>query len=459
MIGAIPMRKKTLLAVLMAMVLLLSGCSSIIVKDQAVEDATPILTLGDDVVTRKQVLNTRDYLMYNDYYMYASYGIDPAQLGFDITDPDVIAYYQESAVTTLKTDMVLRAKQKELGLDTLTEEEEAKAQESAQASYDSARQEVISEFFADTVLEGDALEEAITAKMEEYGLNMDSYYLPNARASALDNKLKDYVIRDVAVTDDEVKADYDSKVAADQEKYAEDAASWASAANGTTTLYYTPAGVRRVKQILIKFKEEDSTAVSDAEAKVTSANGSIEAAQLVIDDENADEEAKAAAQTALDEAKAELEAAQAALDEAKKTAYANIDADADAVIEALANGGDWAALSEEKNEDPGMKAGALNAERGYAVAAGMTNFDSAFVDAAMALEKVGDVSAKIPSDLYGYYIIKYESDETEGAIPLDSVKDSIYDALLSSAKSEVYNTTVNEWVAAAGVKENLGGLN
>ena len=33
---------------LMAMVLLLSGCSTIIVKDQAVEDATPILTLGDE---------------------------------------------------------------------------------------------------------------------------------------------------------------------------------------------------------------------------------------------------------------------------------------------------------------------------------------------------------------------------------------------------------------------------
>ena len=458
MIGAIPMRKKSLLAVLMAMVLLLSGCSTIIVKDQEVEDATPILTLGDEVVTRAQVLYTRDYLMYNDYYTYAAYGIDPAQLGFDITNPDVISYYQESAVTTLKTDMVLRAKQKELGMDTLTEEEEAQAQETAQANYDSDRQEVISEYFADTTLEGDALEEAITAKMEDYGLNMDSYYLANARANILDNKLKDYVIRDVAVTDDEVKADYDSKVAADQEKYAEDAASWASAANGTTTLYYTPAGVRRVKQILIKFKEEDSTAVSDAQAKVTSANGSIEAAQLVIDDEAADEEAKAAAQTALEEAKAELEAAQAALDEAKKTAYANIDADADAVVEALANGGDWDALSEEKNEDPGMKAGALNAERGYAVAAGMTNFDSAFVDAALALEKVGDVSAKIPSDLYGYYIIKYESDETEGAISLDSVKDSIYDALLSSAKTEVYNTTVSEWVAAAGVKENLGGL-
>ena len=451
------MRKKTLLAVLMAMVLLLSGCS-IIVKDQAVEDATPILTLGDEVVTRKQVLDEANYELLYTYYMYASYGIDPAALGYDINDPATIAAARNSAVSNLKTDMTLRAKAKELGLDTLTEEEEAKAQETAETNYAASREEFKSEYFADTTLEGDALEEALTAKMEESGATMD-YYLEAARTSAKSAKIREYIIRDVAVTDEEIQADFDSKVAADQEKYAEDAGSWASAANGTTTLYYTPAGVRRVKQILIKFKEEDSTAISDAEAKVTSANGSIEAAQLVVDDEAADEEAKAAAQASLDAAKAELEAAQAELDAAKKAAYANIDADADAVIEALANGGDWDALSEEKNEDPGMKAGAVNAERGYAVAAGMTNFDSAFVDAAMALEKIGDVSAKIPSDLYGYYIIKYVSDETEGAIALDSVKDSIHDALLSSAQEEVYNTTVAEWVEAAGIKENLGGLN
>ena len=161
----------------------------------------------------------------------------------------------------------------------------------------------------------------------------------------------------------------------------------------------------------------------------------------------------------LETAKAELEAAQAELDAAKKAAYANIDADADAVVEALANGEDWAKLAEEKNEDPGMKSGAPNAERGYAVAAGMTNFDAAFVDAALALEKVGDVSGKVASDAYGYYIIKYESDVPEGAIALDSVKDSIHDALLSSAQDQVYDTTVAEWVEAAGVKENLGGLN
>ena len=452
------MRKKTLLVVLLAMVLVLSGCSTIIVKDQAVEDATPILTLGDEVITRKDVIDTRDRVLINQYMMYKSYGIDPAQIGFDISNPDTIAAAQEYAVTALKNDMVLRAKAKELGLDTLTEEENAKLQEELEKRTASDRAQVKAEFFADTELEGNALEEAITAKMDELGRTKE-YYTELISAEIKDTKLKDYICKDVTITDEEIQADFDSKVAADQEKYAENAGSYANAANGSTTLYWAPAGVRRVKQILIKFKDEDSKAISDAQAKVTAANNKITSAQAVLDDEAAAEDAKTAAQADLDAAKAELEAAQAELDAAKKAAFANIDADADAVVEALANGEDWAKVSEEKNEDPGMKPGEATAELGYAVAAGMTRFDAAFVDAAMALEKIGDVSGKVASDTYGYYIIKYESDVPEGAIALDSVKDSIHDALLSSAQDQVYDTTVAEWVEAAGVKENLGGLN
>ncbi len=454
------MRKKTLLVLLMAAVLLLSGCE-LIKKDQAVDDATPILTLGDQVINKKQFLAEQEYQM---AYMSSYYSMFGQSL--DNTNPAVIEAVRNSTVDTLKKSLVLNAKAAELELDVLTEEEEARAQESAKSTFESAREEFKSEFFADTTLEGDALEEAVTAKMDETisealgkaTVSMD-YYVDGARKNIINGKVKEYIIRDVAVTDEEIQADFDSKVAADQEKYAENAGSYANAANGSTTLYWAPAGVRRVKQILIKFKDEDSKAISDAQAKVTAANSKITSAQAVLDDEAAAEDAKTAAQADLDAAKAELEAAQAELDAAKKAAFANIDADADAVVEALANGEDWAKVSEEKNEDPGMKAGTPTAESGYAVAAGMTRFDAAFVDAAMALEKIGDVSGKVASDTYAYYIIKYESDVPEGAIALDSVKDSIHDALLSSAQDQVYDTTVAEWIEAAGVKENLGGLN
>ena len=114
---------------------------------------------------------------------------------------------------------------------------------------------------------------------------------------------------------------------------------------------------------------------------------------------------------------------------------------------------------EEKNEDPGMMAGAINAEKGYAICEGMSGFDTAFVDAAMALQSVGDVTDKIPSDLYGYYIIKYVSDDAEGAVDYDSVKDAIHDALLSDKQDETYTETLAQWIEAAGIKVDLKALN
>ena len=88
----------------------------------------------------------------------------------------------------------------------------------------------------------------------------------------------------------------------------------------------------------------------------------------------------------------------------------------------------------------------------------MARFDAAFVDAAMALNAVGDVSEKVPSNLYGYYIIKYVSDEAEGAVALETVHDSIQSSLLSTKQNETYDATVKKWVDDADFKEDLDAL-
>ena len=82
---------------------------------------------------------------------------------------------------------------------------------------------------------------------------------------------------------------------------------------------------------------------------------------------------------------------------------------------------------DEKNQDPGMK----TQEKGYAVAAGMTGFDPAFVDAAMALAKPGDVSDKVKGSSYG---------------------------LLSTKQNEAYNAAVDQWVEEAGIKVDMNAL-
>ncbi len=446
------MKKKALLALLMAMTLLLSSCA-LVVKDKEVDAKTVILKMGDKEITKAEVQkNVQDVLQ--TYAMY--YGNQ-----IDITNPEVVASAQTEAVNHLKQDMALRAKAAELGLDQMTEEETAKVKEDAQSSLDNAKSYIQNYYLSEEekALEGEELEQAIQKQLDEMGVSLEDY--EKAAADQLtDDKLRDYAVKDVAVTDDEVKADYDEKVAADEEKYKENVSSWTSAdRSGTSTLYYTPAGIRRVKQILIKFKEDDQTAINDANSKITEATGKVNAAQKIIDDEEASEEDKTKANEDLAAAQADLEAAQAELKAATDTAFANLDADADAVLDALKENPDsWDQLAEEKNEDPGMKAGAVNAEKGYAVCEGMTGFDSAFVDAAMALAAVGDVSGKIRGETYGYYIIKYVGDETEGPVDYDSVKDELYDTLLSDKQDETYSAAVEQWVKDAGIKENLGAL-
>ena len=128
------------------------------------------------------------------------------------------------------------------------------------------------------------------------------------------------------------------------------------------------------------------------------------------------------------------------------------------ILAALAEGQDWDTLAEAHNDDPGMKAGAVNAATGYPVCEGFTQFDAAFVEGAMALQNVGDYSDKIEGS-YGYYIIQYTSDVVEGAVDMETVHDTISSSLLSSKQSTVRDEVVAQWVKDANATINKDILN
>lgn len=442
------MKKRALLALLMAMTLLLSSCA-LVVKDAEVDAKTVILKMGDKEITKAEVQRA----IQNVLDQYATY----YGSSVDVTSAEVIASAQATAIQQLKEDMVLRAKAAELGLDQLTEEETAQAKEDAQSSYDYAITYVKDYMLTDSGLEGEELDKAVEEQLAKLGVSLESYE-KTAADTIIDKKLKDYVVKDVTVPDEDLQVEFDSKVAADQEKYQEAAGAWAAAANSGTTLYYTPAGVRRVKQILLKFKDEDQALIDEANSQISAANSKITAAQQILDDAEASEDDKGKAQADLNTAKDELAAAETALTEATDKAFANLDEDADAVLAALAEDPDsWDKLVEEKNGDPGMQSG-VTAEKGYAISADMTSFDSAFVDAGMALKSIGDISGKIKGSSYGYYIIKYVADEPEGPTTDESVKEALRSSLLTTKQDTVYNQTIEQWVKDAGIQENLNAL-
>ena len=455
------MRKKALLALMMAAILLLSGCA-LIKKDQAVDDATEIIRMGDQVITKKEVLAQAEQELYDQYSMYSMFGYS-----YDVSDPENIESAKTAAVDTLKTSLALTAKAKELGLDQLSDEELESVKTTAQANLDSVIASAKAYVEGGSEMDETALAEAAAKMAEDAGYTLDAY-IAQGTTDAISAKLKEYAVKDVAVTDEEIQAEYDSRVESHKSTYSESAGTWASAANNNSTLYYTPAGVRRVKQILIKFKDEDKTAIDDAKTKlndantaVTTAQAKVDAAQGTVDTEGISDEDKAKAEETLSAAKQELEdadkallAANQAVTEATDKAFANIDEKADAVLAQLAEeGADWQKIMDENNEDEGMK----DNEKGYAVATGMTNFDAAFVDAAMALEKIGDISPKTKGS-YGYYIIRYESDEAEGPVALDAVKETLSSSLLTTKQNDAYEATKAQWVDEAGIKVDLNAL-
>jgi len=457
------MRKQALLAMMLALVLVLTGCT-LVQKDPEVDAATEIIRLGDQVVTKGEIQEQVDQQLNYMSALYSMYGYS-----FDPTSEQAIADARDSVVNAFKEDLASKAKISELGLDQLTAEEEEKAKTQAEETYQSRLNSILSSDFADSELSEEEKNAQAKAKLEkEYSMDQA---LTDAKETIASDKLRAETIKDVTVTEEEIQAEYDSRVASAKETYENSAGTWASAANSGSTLYYTPAGVRYVKQILVKFLAEDRTKIDEANQKVTDANGKVTAAdskvsdaQAVLDDENASEEAKAtaktdleAAQSELEAAKKELEAAQAAAKETLDAAFANIDAAADEIQTELANGADWDTLMADKTEDPGMQSG-ITAERGYAVSADMTSFDSAFVQAAMALEKVGDVSAKTRGETHGYYIIKYVGDAVEGPIALDEVKDSLQESLLSTKQDSTYADALKSWVEAAGFKVDMNAL-
>lgn len=477
------MQKKALLALLLVLTMVLSGCS-LIVKDENVDAARIVITVGDTTYTKAEVQYQVDYMVQYYQYFYALYGMT-----FDTTDSEMIDLITDDVINTLVENAVLLAKAKELGLDQqLTDEETAHIDEETAEQMASLRESAAEEYGLD--LENDLDE--INSRLAELGYTEESVR-ESEMNHVLIEKAEAYAVKDVTVSDEEIAAEFDTYVESAKTSYEEDLSAYGTDVLNGSTVYYRPAGYRNVKQILIQFNDEDSALIDEIQTAlnnvITEQNNGANtmftlgvtnmdelASQVKVELVPATETPTATVEIAsttpefteeLDDdvaetaiAIAEAKAKRAFLEEqliaAQDAAYANIDAEADEVLAALANGEDWDTLAADHNDDPGMQSGATFAETGYPVCEGFTQFDSAFVDAAMAIANVGEHSDKIAGS-YGYYIIQYTSDVEEGAV--ESARDSIADSLLSTKQSTVREEVIAQWVEAADVKINKKPLN
>lgn len=452
------MRKRVLLALMLVVALVLTTGCSLIVKDPEVDKQTVIIEVCGKSFTKGDIAADVDYqLSYMEYF----YNMNGMQ--FDKTDAESVSDARESVIEALIRQTVVNSKAAELGMDQFTDEELQALQDEVDTTYQSYVDSITSSYFADTELTGDELTAAVEAKMAELGYPTKDAMLESEKTAKATEKLKEHVVKDVAVTDEEIKARYDELVSNAMNSYATNLSAYGTDVSDGKTIYYTPAGYRYVKNILIKFTEDDQTAIDDLNGQLSDKQSQLTNVQTALaelgeapaaDAETPESEGDAkqrADLTATEETlNAEIAELNTKLDAAKAAAYAAIQPKIDEILAKLAEGGDFAALMEEYGEDPGMKTSPAK-ENGYLVSAESTNWVAPFTEASMALKAIGDVSPAVKSD-FGIHLIQYVSDAADGSTPLDDVKDEISAELTTKAQDALYDETVQTWVTEADAK-------
>ncbi len=431
-----------LAALVLAMMLALTGCSLIEI-DQEMDMAEVVATVGDAKITKGDVMDVYNYQVEYMNYMYSYYGMG-ALTNEDIegVKDDVLNYFIELEL--------LKQKAAELNLIDFSDESFAEPDAEAAEYFET----MITEHGAHVDTEGmtdEAARETIIKHLADEGTTLqdvvDSY-----RQTFIADLVFEHVTANVEVTDEEIQAAFDEKVAADEQTY-----------SGSTYLYETyqtygdmitwnPEGYRTVKHILFQLTEEETTALSelkaqllDVEAGITALNTAASAAPEATANPDALPEKTA---DELSAEKAELEKQIAEKEAEILAAYKE---KTDAVYARLEAGEEFDALMAELGEDPGMQS-EPSMTTGYYVSAASTVWDTNFRDAAMAIEEVGGVSEPVLSGS-GIHIIYYNSDVTPGPVDIETVRDTLAEETLSTKQEEAYTAQYEEWKNGANIKK------
>ncbi|MBQ8202064.1 MAG: SurA N-terminal domain-containing protein [Clostridia bacterium] len=412
-----------LLALLMALMLCLPALAETTAEDV-------LATVNGTPVTRAEY---EEYLNSMKEY-YTTYG-------YDVNDATFVALLRQLAMKTAIEYKLMDQKIVEMNL-AMTEEEKAAAAQTAKADWEAVINEGLTYYgITETSTEDERAAKLlqVLAELESMGYTEETYIEETVTYANYD-KLYAEIIKTAEVTDEEVKAHFDSLVAADEVSYKGNAAAYEEVqymnqmyamygmSDYVTDLYYVPEGYRGMSHILLSVEETVLTAYSDLQAKYEEQQSALEEGTEVTDTLVTAEEVEAA----------------------RLAVIASVQTTIDEINAKLAAGESFASLIPQYSTDPGMTDAATIAE-GYAVHMDSIMWDPAFRDASFTVDNVGDVTAPVVGS-YGVHILQYVRDIPAGAVELTAeLTETLRAELLSAERSTVYNSTLEAWMAEAEI--------
>ena len=374
------------------------------------------LTLSDDVlasayngavtVLKSEIQDEYDQMLSQYVAYYAQYGYS-----VDEYDTELQASVAQETVQTKLSTSIVRHYAAQNGYE-LTEEKKTELAAQVKTALDNTR-EYLESYLSASGFTGDELNAAVEEQMAQAGYTEETL-MDSAELNDVLNFLYERATADVTVTEDEVKAAFDEKVAKQKESYASVDAFVNDYVNESEILY-TPENVRLMECIFVASVEGEAT-----------------------EDEATADEATA------DEATVSEATAGEAADIASLTGYAK----AKAIAAAIAGGADFEESMKAYTEDGSTEEQML---RGYPVAENSTTYGEEFMTGAMALEHVGDVSDVIVTD-YGYFILRYAKDLESGEADFEARKETETEETLTNKKNDAYSAFIDTILDEADIQ-------
>lgn len=434
----------------LALALTLTGCNLIGIdpKMQADEDiakiekryAQTVATYDGGVITAGEAVGDFNDNYSQMYYMYAYY------MGYQMTEEDVHGLIEGTLEDKVRSAVVEKRFDAEY---TLTDEELAAAEETGAANFAELQEAALAETEGKTDAEKKENARVLIAQVGRGEEIMRTDAIRAAKVEKMENILRDAVTE---VTDEELQAAYDAKVAEHEETYSANPAAYGTAMTNGSEIYWVPDGYRTVKHILFVPEGTVLTAYTDAVNALDAKKKEIAAFEdelaSVQDDDIEGARTAEEIQADIDAANAELSALEAAAEAAGQACLDNVKEKTDEVYAKLAAGEAFDDLMAQYGEDPGMKSEPAMTT-GYYVCKESTNWHQAFTDGAMALNQVGDYSAEPVLTASGVHIIEFASDVAGGAVELSTVADALREEELENRKNANRDDTINGWIEEA----------
>ena len=366
------------------------------------------------------------------YGLYAAYGMTPD----DAQKQQLI----EAAVERFVGLAVLQNQLKKAGQGDMDEATEKALDEQARQSYESAWQQM-----SETLKESysDVTDAEITAFMNSIGYTLDAFRQELEYSYFYQCVLALYC-PDLSVTDEEVSAYYDEQyVSVYRERYQDNIPLFEEEIlqTGSESLYM-PEGYRRVKHIVLALPDDIQAELETLEAALTEQNETVRTlydavAQEAVKEDGDVETARAKYQEAVSEAEATSAQITAVLDRAKD----ELSETTDAIYAALEAGETFESLMAAYSYDTSV----APEDAGYLLHADSVLWDENFLQAALSLQNIGDVSAPVATVL-GVHIILYAADEPSGAVTLtDEQYAQLEAAALQEKQTERLDGLIAEW--------------